>query len=179
MRWRRLDIPGTDACELVELESGWRLTGLAEFGSGERAARLAYVAECDRGWRTLRGSVHGAAGPRAIALDIRRTGEGEWRLGEDRVTGFDGLVDLDLGFTPATNLFPLRRLALRPGESADVEAAWLDDERWRFSRLPQRYERRNMDAYWYESPSNGYAALLTVTADGFVRRYPGLWEAIE
>jgi hypothetical protein len=86
-----------------------------------------------------------------------------------------GLVDLDLGFTPATNLLPLRRLALEPGAAADTEAAWLDDATWTFSRLPQRYERRSANEYWYESPTAGYAALLTVTPEGFVTDYPGLW----
>ena len=61
-----------------------------------------------------------------------------------------GLVDLDLGF---------------------------DDESWQLRRLAQRCERRSEREYWYESPATGYAAMLTVTADGFVRDYPGLWTA--
>jgi hypothetical protein len=43
--------------------------------------------------------------------------------------------------------------------------------------LPQRYERRSETAYWYEAPTVRYAALLEVTSAGFVRLYPGLWEA--
>jgi hypothetical protein len=86
-------------------------------------------------------------------------------------------VDLDLGFTPATNLFPLRRLALRVGEAADAAAAWLDDEQWILRRLPQRYERRSADAWWYESHLGGYQGLLRVNDEGFVTEYPGLWQA--
>ena len=89
----------------------------------------------------------------------------------------EGLVDLDLGFTPATNLFPLRRLALGVGEGAEAAAAWLDEERWVIRRLPQRYERRADDAWWYEAPDGGYAGLLRVNADGFITDYPGLWRA--
>jgi hypothetical protein len=179
MRWRRLDIPGTDECTLSRLPSGWRLQGVAEFGSGEGRSRLSYAAECDAAWRTLRGEVRGNAGPREIALNVERQSSGEWLVGNRPVPALTGLVDLDLGFTPATNLFPLRRLALEPGGSADAEAAWLDDERWVFTRLPQRYERRGVDAYWYESPTTGYTGMLRVTDDGFVRDYPGLWEAVE
>ena len=131
----------------------------------------------DERWRTLTGSVHGAVGGRRVALDIERTQDGRWHVNGSLVPGVDGLVDLDLGFTPATNLFPLRRLALRVGESANPAAAWLDDEQWVLRRLPQRYERRAPDAWWYESPQAGYEGLLRVSDLGFVTDYPGLWRA--
>ena len=41
----------------------------------------------------------------------------------------------------------------------------------------QRYERRGEADYWYAAPRFDYAGMLEVTADGFVRRYPTLWEA--
>jgi hypothetical protein len=89
----------------------------------------------------------------------------------------DECIDLDFKFTPATNLFPLRRLALGVGEAAGAPAASLDAAAGRLVRLPQRYERRADGSYWYEAPSVGYAALLEFETTGFVRRYPGLWEA--
>jgi hypothetical protein len=36
---------------------------------------------------------------------------GVWRLNDLEISGLDECVDLDLGFTPATNLLPIRRLA--------------------------------------------------------------------
>jgi hypothetical protein len=178
MRWRRLDIPGTDACELAAFAGGWRVTGVAVFGSGSSASRLHYAASCDPAWQTIRAEVDGTIGSRALRLEVRRAPSGEWHVNDAPAPTLRGLVDLDLGFTPATNLFPIRRLALQPGQAADAAAAWLDDTTWEFTRLPQRYERRDTHTYWYESPTAGYADLLTVTADGFVREYPGLWTAV-
>jgi hypothetical protein len=86
-------------------------------------------------------------------------------------------VDLDFGFTPATNLLQLQRLALHVGQAAQAPAAWLDVSTGTLELLPQRYERRAEATYWYEAPRVGYAALLEVAPSGFVRRYPGLWEA--
>ncbi len=87
-------------------------------------------------------------------------------------------VDLDFGFTPATNLLQLRRLALDEGQAADAPAAWLSAlPAGSLELLPQRYERRTAATYWYEAPSVGYAALLEVAPTGFILRYPGLWEA--
>ncbi|HXE58498.1 MAG TPA: putative glycolipid-binding domain-containing protein [Gemmatimonadales bacterium] len=177
MRWQRLDPPGTDECELVRLPRGWRVEGLAQFGAGRAAARLHYAVEADDAWRTRRAEVQGRVGEREIRLLAVRGAGDAWLIDGVPAPELQGLVDLDLGFTPATNLFPIRRLALEPGQGADAEAAWLDDERWTLRRLPQRYERRDERTYWYESPTAGYAALLTVTEDGFVSDYPGLWKA--
>jgi len=177
MRWERLDIPGTDACTVRPLADGWRLEGIAAFGSGAHATRLEYAVDADSSWCTRRGIVRGTEGGRAIRLDAGRITTGEWRINGDPMPGLTRLVDLDLGFTPATNLFPLRRLALGVGDAADASAAWLDDAAWTFRRLSQRYERRDAAHYWYQSPETGYEGLLEVTAEGFVADYPGLWRA--
>lgn len=161
------------------MAGGWRVAGVAQFGGGTTAGRLEYVADADSRWQARRAEVRGTVGARRIAFLITRSAEGAWRVNGAERPDLAGLVDLDLGFTPATNLFPLRRLALEPGAAADAEAVWLDDASWTFMRLPQRYERRGADTYWYESPTAGYADLLIVGADGFVREYPGLWTAAE
>ena len=179
VRWRRLDVPGHDACRLVEDADGWRVEGTASFGEGAGAARLDYVVDCDAAWRTLRGAVRGRLGERVVHVHVERTAEGHWMLDGRLRPGLEPYVDLDLAFTPATNLLQLRRIALAVGEGADVPVAWLDPEQGTFEPLPQRYERRSETTYWYESPTAGYRALLEVGEAGFVRRYPGLWEAEE
>jgi hypothetical protein len=179
MRWRRLDVPGSDECALAQLQAGWSVGGVAQFMHAGRPARLAYRVDCDSAWHTTNGEVSGHLGADAFSLVVHRDDAGDWHVDGRAAPALTGLVDLDLGFTPATNLFPLRRLALAPGAGAMAEAAWLDDADWRLKRLPQRYERRDRTSYWYESPATGYAALLRVTSDGFVRDYPGLWTAID
>ena len=174
--WRRLDAPGHDACRLDPSEAGWRLRGTAVFRHVGAPARLDYRVTCDCAWRTLGGEVAGWLGARRVALTIERSPAGVWTLDGAVVPGLERCVDLDLGFTPATNLLPLRRLALAEGEAAEAPAAWLDVAGGTLAELPQRYERRGAATYWYEAPTVGYAGLLEVTADGFVRRYPGLWE---
>ncbi len=93
-----------------------------------------------------------------------------------RSRGWTRCLDLDLGFTPATNALQIRRVALAEGQAADVPVAWLDVSAGTLELLQQRYERRAGATYWYEAPRFSYAALLEVTAAGFVRLYPGLWE---
>jgi hypothetical protein len=175
--WRRLDAPGHDGCRLEELNDGWRLDGTAVFLHEGTPARLTYRVACDRAWRTRDGSVGGWVGVQPVDFAVQHTSAGEWTLNGVLVPHLDGCVDLDLGLTPATNLFQLRRVALGVGESADVRVAWLDVPAGTLTVLDQRYERRGESTYWYEAPRFDYAASLEVDAVGFVRSYPGLWEA--
>lgn len=174
--WRRLDAPGHDACRLERREDGWTLDGAAVFSEQGTPAWLAYRVTCDREWRAESGDVRGWLGTRAVEFNVEKTAAGEWRL-DGAVVALDDCIDLDFGFTPATNLIQLRRCDLAEGQAVDVPVAWLDVSSRTLERLPQRYERRSAAAYWYESSRFGYAALLEVGPTGFVRRYPGLWEA--
>ena len=47
-----------------------------------------------------------------------RSAAGVWTLDGAAVSGLEACVDLDLGFTPATNLLQIRRLALALGSIA-------------------------------------------------------------
>lgn len=177
MLWRRLDVAGHDACRLVERDDGWRLEGAAAFWNEGVPACLAYVVDCDREWRTRGGTVHGWLGGRPVDVRVTRTPDGTWTLNGRIALDLEGCVDLDLGFTPATNLLQLRRVPLQVGHAADVPVAWLDVPGGTLETLRQRYERRTPEVYWYEAPRFGYFALLRVNAAGFVESYPGLWQA--
>jgi len=99
-----------------------------------------------------------------------------WSLNGAEQARVTGCIDVDLNFTPATNLIQLRRLALRVGDKADAPAAWLRFPDVVLERLEQHYGRVELNRYEYQAPSVGYAAPLDVTDIGFVTRYPGLWE---
>lgn len=174
--WRRLDVPGHDACRLERNDVGWELHGMAIFRQGGTSVGLAYHVASDLAWRTHQGRVRGWLGAQSVEFNIARSTKGTWTLNGAAVSGLESCIDLDLGFTPATNLLPLRRLALAEGQTTDVPAAWLDVMSGTLERLLQRYERRAEDTYWYEVRSVDYAALLEVSPSGFIRNYPGLWE---
>jgi hypothetical protein len=177
MIWRRLDLPGHDACRLDRAGDGWRLRGRAVFRHGEGPAALDYRLTCDNGWRACEGVVQGWIGSREIDLHVVRTPDGGWMLNDKARPALRGLQDLDFGFTPATNLSQLRRIGLAIGEHASVPVAWLDVPAGTIDVLDQRYERRDGNSYWYEAPRFGYAALLAVGTGGFVATYPDLWES--
>jgi uncharacterized protein len=177
--WRRLDTPGHDACRLDPVGAGWALEGAALFRHEGEPALLRYRVTADRSWVSQQATVEGWIGARRVELSVQRLADGAWTLDGRAVPEVEGCLDFDLGFTPATNLFQVRRLALADGEARDCPVAWLDVDSTTLTRLHQRYERRSATRYAYESPSAGYRATLELTAVGFVREYPELWELEE
>ena len=175
--WRRLDRPGCDAASLRPSDGGWLLKGAAAFGDAGGSAAVAYRVEVDARWETKRGLISGFLGDKTIQHEIRRDGVG-WSLNGVRVEGLKHLVDLDYGFTPATNVLQLSRIALEPGQRAEVPVAWVDLDAASLTELPQSYERRSEASYWYEAPTVPYRALLEMAPNGFVRSYPDLWRLV-
>lgn len=175
--WRRQDGPGHDACRLERNDVAWQLDGAAAFRhESGRIAQLHYRLRCDRHFHTQWATVRGWLGGTAIDLSIARTPKG-WTVNDAAVPDLAHCADLDLGFTPATNLLPIRRMHLQPGEEADAPAAWLDLSEDGLGLLEQRYACIDPTRYRYASPRFGYDAELSLSEDGFVLEYPQLWSA--
>jgi uncharacterized protein len=173
--WRRLDAPGHDGCALWSRADGWRIEGTALFSLDGVPCHLNYEVDCDAKWRARVANVDGWMGTAPVELEIIGIPEQRWMLNGAEQAEASGCVDLDLGFTPATNLIALRRLALETGEESDAPAAWLGFPDPKLTRLEQHYRRVSRERYDYRSPGVGYAACLDVTETGFVTHYPGLW----
>jgi uncharacterized protein len=175
--WRRLDRPGHESARLASAGSGWQLAGSAVFAHEGEACRLDYAVLCDSSWRTLSASVTGWIGSAAVELAVSVDATGHWQLGGSDCPGVAGCVDIDLNWSPSTNLLPIRRLALAPGQEADVRAAWLRFPSLVLEPLEQRYRRLDERTYRYESAGGSFVAELEVNAAGLVVHYPGFARA--
>jgi hypothetical protein len=174
--WRRLDTLGHDGCWLIQNELGWLVEGATVFIHFGLPAALRYAVQCDPSWETIDGQVQGRIGDRTLAFAVARDGP-QWVLNGTPVKGLEHLVDLDLSVTPATNLLQVRRKSGATGDRWNLPVAWLDIDRGTLEELPQVYERRSEKTLWYEAPTVGYEGLLEIAENGFIRRYPGLWES--
>jgi hypothetical protein len=172
--WRRLDTIGTDVALLIRRSAGWRLAGTAMFVHEKKPARLDYEVDLNANWTTSQGVIRGFLGSTLVDQTILRDASG-WSMNGQRVPGLEHLDDLDLGFTPATNLPYLRRANLGVGEAIDRAVAWWEPGVATLQELPQHYQRRDQRTYWYESPTGPYQAVLEFAANGFARIYPQLW----
>lgn len=176
MLWRRIDAPGHDACRLERVDGGWRLAGAAIFCGKKGPTFLSYAVRCDAQWRTVSGRIGGFVGEQTVDFAVAHQGSA-WTLDGVPVPGLDHLVDLDLSFTPATNLQQIKRVPIAAKESVSLPVAWFDVDAGTLSELPQIYERRGPNSLWYRAPSVGYEGLLELAPNGFIRNYPNLWSA--
>jgi hypothetical protein len=175
--WRRLDVPGHEVAEVRRVEKGWQLTGTAVFAHEQRPCRLDYIVTCNDAWWTTAASVAGVSGDLEIDLRVAVDAARRWRVNGAEYPDVEGCIDIDLEFTPSTNLLPIRRLGLAIGEEATVRVAWLSFPSLNFETVPQVYRRERERTYRFESSGGAFVRLLEVNAAGFVTSYPGLWQA--
>jgi uncharacterized protein len=175
--WKRLDRPGRDAALLEAHAGGWLLRGAAAFDHQLGSAVVAYEVQVNARLETSRGLLNGFLGDAIVRHEILRD-DGGWRVDGVAAGGLQHLVDLDFGFTPATNVLQLMRMALAPAGKAELPVAWFDLDSAALTELPQTYERRSETSYWYEAPTIPYQALLEIAPNGFVRSYPDLWRLV-
>jgi uncharacterized protein len=173
---RRLDLPGHDSCCLWKTGDGWQLSGTAIFLFEQKPCLLSYEVNTNSNWKTCNASISGYLGKSIIALTIAHTPNNHWSINDIELQEAADCIDLDLGFTPATNLIAIRRLSLAVGARSHAPAAWLDFPDFTLKRLEQHYHRLSHDRYEYTSPDAGYADILEVDDYGAITCYPHLWE---
>ena len=168
--WRWLDREGHEAARL----DGRVLRGTSVVREGSSVYALTYSIECDEQWRTVAANVRGWSSEMEIAVDIAANG-GRWTLNGQHIPSVDGCIDVDLNFSPSTNLLPIRRLDLDIGAEASVRAAWLRFPAFTLEPLDQSYLRLAEHTYRYKSAS--FTAEITVNEAGLVLEY-GVWKAV-
>ncbi len=177
--WQRIDILGSEACSINHNGTSHVVSGMAIYAAESYPVRIAYSVTCNDEWECHAATVERWIGADRLNLALTRQANGTWTLNDKAVDAVDTLLDIDLGFTPATNTNAIKRLGLRIGDQAEFTAVWLDDKTWTFKPLRQRYERLNENSYRYTSVDSGYETDLIVDEFGLVRVYPDLWEAVK
>jgi hypothetical protein len=176
MLWRRRDYRGHEAALLFSKDNSWHLQGTAVFLYNKLSCRLDYRIICNPQWRTQSARVDGWLGDSLIEIELAVAPDQRWLLNDEESPQVAGCIDLDLNFSPSTNLLPIRRLGLSVGEWQQVRAAWLRFPNFELEPLTQLYHRIDENIYRYESDRGKFVRELTVNDQGFVTNYPDFWE---
>jgi hypothetical protein len=188
--WQGIFSPGCEWCALEQRPEGWRLRGIVLVEVATEPAIVHYAVTLATDWFTRAVDVVLNAGATAElrALHLRVDREQRWRIARepetdanrssDDLDALHGLIDVDLGFTPATNTLPIRRLDPAIGESVDVTAAWVRFPDLTIEPLPQRYTRLAERRYRYESAGGAFVAEIDVDDLGLVTTYERGWRRI-
>jgi len=172
--WHCAALNSAEHCVLSETETGWQIRGLTVTPMDGAPAHIEFDIDADRDWltRTARVQFHG---PRAFAFDIR-SDDGAWTVNGDERKDLAGCTDIDLGWTPATNILPIRRLQLNVGATGTTTAAWFRFPDLVIEANQQRYTRTGDHLWRYQS--GPYDFDITVDEHGLVTQYgEDLWRA--
>jgi hypothetical protein len=174
--WRRVDQVGHDCALLKESSAGPIIEGTAVFNESGRPCRLDYRVACNAAWQTVSARITGWLDTTMLDVAIRVDIVRAWTLNGEPCPEVQGCDDVDLSFTPATNLLPIRRARLAMGERTRARAAWLRFPAVGLELLDQTYGRLSESTYRYETGDGSFVTRLETNAVGFVTEYPGLWQ---
>lgn len=173
--WQGLLAPGLERLVLSQIPDGLEFSGLILQARDELAYVARYRIVVDPSGLTTEVNIE-VEGETSQRLMLRRTARGEWLRDGRALRELDGIHDIDLEWSPSTNSLPIRRLALSPGMSATVVAAWVRFPSLTVERLEQSYERVDERRYRYRAGE--FQADLQLDADGLVTTYGANWRAV-
>jgi hypothetical protein len=175
--WQGFFLPGHEICRLSSVNSGWQLEGTAIFAQDQQPGQLEYRVLTDPSWQTVSAQIRGWLGNSAVDMQVASDEAHVWSLNGIACPEVAGCIDLDLNFSPCTNLLPIRHLTLAVGQTASIKAAWLRFPGFQLEPLAQKYTRLDETTYHYESAGGQFIANLQVNPAGFVTDYPNIWRA--
>lgn len=172
-QWRSLTDGGAEYAGLWRSGRAYRLEGMAIRFAGD-PWRLDYRVILDDDWFTREAMVRWSHAGDAGNITLARDAAGQWTRNGEADTALTGCTDVDFGFSPVTNLMPVRRLGTDVGASGEVGAAWLVFPDLEVRPVRQTYTRKSASTVLYQSAS-GFSAEILIDEAGFAVEYPGLW----
>ena len=176
--WKNLSDTGLEHFYLRHEDDDIIADGVVVGVEDHVAFRIRYQIRCDTGWHVRKVIVQ-SLDENEQMLRFESDGLGNWtdESGE-RVSELQSCYDVDITATPFTNTLPIRRLGLKPGQSAEIQVVYFTIPEMRVSVEPQRYTCLGIGKYKFESLNDGFTAVITVDADDLVEDYPGLFKRI-
>jgi hypothetical protein len=165
-----------DHCTLSQTAQGYQFNGTVVQSMDGQPARIEYQIVLDQHWQTRRVTVNATIGGQQRQLALTVDDQQRWWQDGIELAQCAGLLDVDLGVTPATNTLPMRRLAMAVGERRAVTAAWMSFPEMVMEPLPQHYTRLAEQRYLYESPD--FRAELAVDDLSLIVQYGDWFERI-
>ena len=149
----------------------------------ERPYRLHYKLKWGSDWRIRKLALESHTIDGMHERIFKSDGRGHWRDEQGEVLPeLDGCIDVDISVTPFTNTFPVRRLDLRPNQSADIRVLYVAAPGLAVRPVTQRYSCRERAAdrhrVTYEGFPSGFTADLELDRDGLVIDYPDLFRRV-
>jgi hypothetical protein len=174
--WAALDHPGYEHVRVDEGHPEWAVFDSMLIREDEgNVRRGGYTLVVDKLWRTLELRLMVEETPGQMeALHLLASGDGTWTDADgNHIPELDGCIDVDIQWSPLTNMLPIRRLHLRTGGEQEIRVAYVSLPDLSVQAVAQRYTAINEHQIRYASFTSGFQGDLTIDDEGFVVDYPG------
>jgi hypothetical protein len=175
-RWREWEGDGIQHLVLNVRRDGLSVDAFA-ISSDPHPFAARYRIAIDTDWLTRRVDV--ALAGREDGLVLEADGTGHWTMNGRPMPALNGVLDPDLSVSPFTNTFPVKRLRLAKGESAEIRTAYVYVPTLEVFPDPQRYTCLEAGRrYLYESLDSDFRREIMFDEHGLVTDYPGLFRRL-
>jgi uncharacterized protein len=179
--WKPCSEPGLEHLQLRVYPDEIVADGIVIGVDLDQPFRMQYTVRCDSSF-TVR-SVEIACMPSMLRrLELHHDGEGGWTDSSGSpLLGLRNCQYVDISVSPFTNTLPIRRLGMKPGDSAEISVVYITSalelsvERQRYTCLEAG---GGVTRFQYESLVSGFSADVTVDREGLVLRYDDIFERV-
>lgn len=180
LMWSPYDEPGLEHLRLIQDSNQIVADGMILRVINNEPFRVHYEIRCDASWNVRKVEVNLLNEPRH-SLQLNADGRGHWTDDSGNPIGsLDGCFEVDILVTPFTNTLVIRRTQLKPGESADIVAAYMTILELEVKPSRQRYTCLEFGLYRFEEEGlfRGFRVDLPVDGQGLVLDYPNLFRRV-
>lgn len=182
--WSPVGEPGLEYLRLTEDAGQILADGTILRVTENKPFRVHYRIRCDAEWRVREVDV-GLSDDASQNIKLKADGKGGWTDSSgNSVLPLTGCIEVDISATPFTNTLAIRRMRLKPGESAELVAAYIAIPEMEVEPSRQRYTCLEVSSdgglYRYEDKGlfQGFCAAIRVDSDGLVVDYPELFRRV-
>lgn len=176
--WQHLEAPGWEHVRVITEHPGWTVFDsiLVREHKG-KVLRGGYTLVVDKQWRTLELRFMLESEPGSMqGVHLLSEGKGRWTdADEQHIPELDGILDVDIQWSPLTNSLPLNRLAMAEGSDHDIRVAYIALPDLTLQVVDQHYHRQNASTVIFSAPGSSATYPITVDQEGYVAAYPDLF----
>lgn len=177
--WQHLEAPGWEHVRVITDHPGWTVfDSILVREDGGQVLRGGYTLVVDKQWRTLELRFMLESAPGSMqGIHLLSEGEGRWTdADEQHIPELDGILDVDIQWSPLTNTLPLKRLDMQEESDHDIRVAYISLPQLALQVVDQHYHRPSASTIEFSAPGSPEKYLMDVDQDGYVSAYPELFE---
>ena len=176
--WQSISSPSLEYFSLVKKGDYFSLSGNMALLLADVPAKASYQVHCSKNWETRNANICFSTKDHQQSLIVEKDSNNTWLINHSENTAFKECIDIDIGITPSTNMLPIQRLKLWPGQSQVITAIWVRFPELTIQPARQQYTCMDKHSYLYESLSSSFKATIKIDDLGIPIDYEYGWKRL-